>query len=113
MEDILEELVGEIWDEHDEVVEDFVEIGENTYKILCSTDLDKMFKFFDIEDETDSATVSGWVLEKFGYFPQNGERFEFENITVEILSADEQRVNEIVVTAKVAGDDAVDEADDD
>ncbi len=99
MEDILEELVGEIWDEHDEVIEDFVEIDKNVYKILCSTDLDKMFKFFDIEDETDSATVSGWVLEKFGYFPKEGEKFSFDNITVEIFSADEQRVNEIIVTA--------------
>lgn len=109
MEDILEELVGEIWDEHDEVVEDFVKMGENTYKILCSTDLDKMFKFFDIEDETDAATVSGWILEKFGYFPKVGESFDYENVTVEILSADEQRVNEIVVTVHIAEDEEKEE----
>lgn len=100
MEDILEELVGEIWDEHDEVVEDFIEIETATYKILCSMDLDKMFKFFEIEDETDSATVGGWVLEKFGYFPKAEENFDFANITVKILDADEQRVNEILVTVR-------------
>jgi len=100
MEDILEELVGEIWDEHDEVVEDFVKLSEDTYRILCSMDLDKMFKFFDLEDETDSATVSGWVLEKFGCFPQVGEKFEFSNIAVEVLVADDQRVSEIQVTVK-------------
>lgn len=100
MEDILEELVGEIWDEHDEVVEDFVKLSEDTYRILCSMDLDKMFKFFEIEDETDSATVSGWVLEKFGCFPQVGEKFEFSNIAVEVLVADDQRVSEIQVTVK-------------
>ena len=100
MEDILEELVGEIWDEHDEIVEDFVKIDEDTYKILCSMDLDKLFKFFDLEDETDSATVSGWVLEKFGYFPQVGEGFEFENISVEVLVAEDQRVTEIMVKVK-------------
>lgn len=98
MEDILEELVGEIWDEHDEVVEDFVQIDESTYKVLCTMDLDKLFKFFGIDDESDSATVGGWVLEKFGYFPKDGEEFDFENITVRILDADDQRVNEITVT---------------
>ena len=100
MEDILEELVGEIWDEHDDVVEDFVEIDDNTYKILCSMDLDKMFKFFSIEDDTDSATVSGWVLEKFGCFPKEGDTFDFERITVSVLSADDQRVNEVMITVK-------------
>lgn len=100
MEDILEELVGEIWDEHDEIVEDFVEISENTYKILCTMDLDKMFKFFEIDDETDAATVSGWVLEKFGCFPKEGDCFEFERINVSVLSADDQRVNEVVVCIK-------------
>lgn len=98
MEDILEELVGEIWDEHDEVVEDFVQIDEITYKVLCTMDLEKLFKFFGIDDESDSATVGGWVLEKFGYFPKDGEEFGFENITVRILDADDQRVNEITVT---------------
>ena len=100
MEDILEELVGEIWDEHDEVVEDFVKNDDDTYTVLCTMDLDKMFKFFELEDETDSATVSGWVLEKFGCFPQAGDTFDFENISVKVLLADDQRVNEILVTVK-------------
>ncbi len=100
MEDILEELVGEIWDEHDEVIEDIVQIEENSYKVLCSADLEKMFRYFDIEDETDAATVGGWVLEKFGCFPQPGEAFEFENLAVEVISADDQRVNEIKVTVR-------------
>ena len=100
MEDILEELVGEIWDEHDEVVEDFVKNDDDTYTVLCTMDLDKLFKFFEIEDETASATVSGWVLEKFGCFPQVGDTFDFENISVKVLLADDQRVNEILVTVK-------------
>jgi CBS domain containing-hemolysin-like protein len=111
MEDILEELVGEIWDEHDEVVEDFVEMGENTYKILCTMDLDKMFKFFEITDETDSATVSGWVLEKFGCFPKDGDNFDFEKITVSVLSADDQRVNEVMITVKPEESDEQEEKD--
>ncbi len=105
MEDILEELVGEIWDEHDEVVEDFVQLNENTHKVLCTMDLEKLFKFYNITDESDSATVGGWVLEKFGYFPKADEEFEFENITVRILDADDQRVNEITVTLREDSED--------
>ena len=63
-------------------------------------DLEKLFKFLGITDESDSATVGGWVLEKFGYFPKADEEFEFENITVHILDADDQRVNEITVTLR-------------
>ncbi len=96
MEDILEELVGDIWDEHDEIVEDIVKITDDSYNVLCSTDLEKMFKFFDIDDEeTEAATVSGWVLERFGEFPKVGDCFDFENITVTVKDADDQRVNEI------------------
>ena len=105
MEDILEELVGEIWDEHDEVVEDFVQLSESTYKVLCTMDLEKLFKFFSITDESDSATVGGWVLEKFGYFPKADEEFDFENISVRILDADDQRVNEITVTLREETED--------
>ena len=105
MEDILEELVGEIWDEHDEVVEDFVQLSESTYKVLCTMDLEKLFKFFGITDESDSATVGGWVLEKFGYFPKADEEFDFENISVRILDADDQRVNEITVTLREETED--------
>lgn len=101
MEDILEELVGEIWDEHDEVVEDIVASDDGSYKVLCSTDLDKFFKLLEIEDEeTDAATVNGWVLEKFGYFPEAGETFEFEKLIVKVISSDDQRVNEIEVTVR-------------
>lgn len=99
MEDILEELVGEIWDEHDEVVEDLVRIDDNTYKALCSMDLEKMFKKFELEDdETDAATVGGWVLEKFERFPKKDDYFDFANITVTVIDADDQRVNEIMIS---------------
>ncbi len=98
MEDILEELVGEIWDEHDEIVEDFVKISGDTYSILCGADLEKMFRLFEIsDDETDAATVGGWVLEKFGCFPKEGDSFEFENVVVTVQKSGDQRVNEVTV----------------
>lgn len=101
MEDILEELVGEIWDEHDEVVEDIIKICDDKYEILCSMDLEKMLKNFDIDDEeTDSATVGGWVLEKFGCFPKKDDEFEYQNVKVTVIDADDQRVNKVIIEVK-------------
>lgn len=110
MEDILEELVGEIWDEHDEVVEELVRIDDYTYKALGSMDLEKMFRHFELEDEeTDAATVGGWVLEKFGYFPKKDESFDFANITVTVTDADDQRVNEIMISVHPEKEEASEE----
>ncbi len=98
MEDILEELVGEIWDEHDEVIEEFTKTGENEYKVVCSADLDDMFEYFGLTGEYDSTTVSGWVLEQLERIPSEGDSFDYENLTVTVTSTDSQRVLEIKVT---------------
>ncbi|MFQ9799393.1 MAG: transporter associated domain-containing protein [Clostridia bacterium] len=83
MEDILEELVGEIWDEHDEVVETFQKLDEVTTLVNCSADLDDLFEVLDIKqdpDSFDSATVSGWVMEELDRLPEEGDSFAFEGI---------------------------------
>ncbi len=99
MEDILEELVGEIWDEHDEVIEEITQIGENAYKVLGTTPLDKIFKLFDIEDEeTDSATLSGWTAEQFDRIPAHGEDFIYANLKVEVLKSDTKKVDLVKIT---------------
>lgn len=98
MEDILEELVGEIWDEHDEVVEEFVKLDDNKYRVLCSADLDKLFTFFSLDCEADSVTVSGWVMEELGRIPDEGDTFTYQNLTVEVTKTDHHRVLEITVT---------------
>jgi len=97
LEDILEELVGEIWDEHDEVIEEFNKVSEHTYRVLCSADLAKMFEVFDMEIESDNATVSGWVMESLGRIPQTGDKFEYENLSIEVLKTDERHALEIQV----------------
>lgn len=99
MEDILEELVGEIWDEHDEVIEEFTKVDDDTYKIKCSADLDEMLELFELDEETesDSITVSGWVMEQIGRVPVEGDEFVYENLEVKVTSTDNQRVLEITV----------------
>ena len=97
MEDILEELVGEIWDEHDEVIEEFKQLPDGSYRISCSANLDEMLERFHIDREYDSVTVSGWVLEEMGRFPHEGDSFQCENMLVTVERVDKRRVLQIRV----------------
>lgn len=112
MEDILEELVGEIWDEHDEVVEEFVALEGGKYRILCSADLDKMFELFEIDTESESSTVSGWVVENLGKIPEVGDTFESDALAVTVTETDSRRALEIEVTVMERGEDGEDEDED-
>lgn len=102
LEDILEELVGEIWDEHDEVIENFQKNPDGSYTIACSADLTDLYDLFSLKGECDSATVSGWVLEQFGRIPDVGDSFDYENLHVTVTGIEHRRVLEInvVVTEK-------------
>lgn len=97
LEDILEELVGEIWDEHDEVVESIVKLGENKYKVLCNSNLDNLFDMFGLKNDYDISTVGGWVVEKFERIPDEGDSFRYENLRVVVTKRDSRHVNEITV----------------
>jgi CBS domain containing-hemolysin-like protein len=98
MEDILEELVGEIWDEHDEVVENIRPVNENEYSVLCTTELREMMEFFDRETECDSTTVGGWVMEVLGHIPEAGEKFTADGLAVTVIEAENTHPEEILVT---------------
>lgn len=97
MEDILEELVGEIWDEHDEVVEDFKKIDEHTYRVEGSVNFDDLCDFFDVKYETDRVSVGGWVMEQLGKMPEKGDKFDFEHLSITITEIDSHRVTEIII----------------
>ena len=111
MEDILEELVGDIWDEHDEVVEDYKEIAENTFRIDCGGSLADFIEFFDLEIESDSITVNGWIMEVLDKIPACGDKFSFENLDVTVTETDFHRVSTIHVVRNETADDE-DDADD-
>ena len=97
LEDILEELVGEIWDEHDEVVEEFKKNPDGSYLVSCSADLEDMFELLGLSEEVDTSTVSGWVIDELGGVPKVGDNFTYENLRVTVTRTDFRRVLEIRV----------------
>lgn len=99
MEDILEEIVGEIWDERDEEIDEFKKIGDNTYKVLCTASLEDFREYFKLEDEEelDVSTVNGWITEITGIIPEVNYSFDYENLTVTITKADQFMTHEIKV----------------
>lgn len=99
MEDIIEELVGEIWDELDEAIEPIKEIAEDKYRVLATVSLDEFFDFFemDIDEESDSTTVNGWVNERAESIPEVGFTFDYANLSVTVTKADDIMSHEIEV----------------
>ena len=102
MEDIIEELVGEIWDEHDEVVENFAKTEDGKFKVQGEVTLADFFEFFNIKKdaaEYDSVTLSGLIAQLAGKVPAPGEEIKFENLTLKVLSVEYYKVTEVEVTA--------------
>ena len=102
LEDILEEIVGEIWDEHDEIIEEIKEVGENEYVVSGKANTEKLFEELDIDidDEIDAVTVGGWAMEVLGKIPEVGDTFEDHGVTVEVLEMDGRRVESVHVLDK-------------
>lgn len=99
LEDIIEELVGEIWDEHDEVQLDIEDRGNGVFLVDGLASLDRMLEFFDLEDEeTDVTTVNGWVMENTDKIPQVNDSFEYKNLVVTVVSVDGKRADKIKIT---------------
>ena len=89
--------MGEIWDEHDEVIEEFRKQEDGSYLISCSADLTDLFDLFKIKGECDANTISGWVMEEIGRIPEEGDHFTAEGLDVTVTKVDHRRVLEIRV----------------
>ena len=110
LEDILEELVGEIWDEHDEVVENFHEVEEGVFHVVCSADFEQMRRHFHLGADCDCAKVSGWVMEQCDRVPEVGDRFSCQDLDVLVTRVDNHRTCEIkVVRREASGGEITDE----
>lgn len=103
LEDILEELVGEIWDEHDVVVQEIEKISDQEYLVLGNTSVEKLFEELGGEEEFESFTVSGWVMELAERIPEEGDVFYYENMTITVMKMKDRRVEQvrIVLEAEV------------
>ena len=97
MEDILEELVGEIWDEHDDVIRNIEVQPDGTALVLCSTELIDLMEHFDTDTECDATTVSGWVMEAMGCIPNVGDTFSADGLSVEVTRVEKTRPDQIRV----------------
>lgn len=106
LEDILEELVGEIWDESDEVIENIRERPDGSYDINGSTRLSDMCESVGCSIDSNADTVGGWVTETLGGIPASGESFECSGILVTVEATDERRVLEVNVNVSILREDS-------
>ena len=97
LEDILEEIVGEIWDEHDEIIEEIKEVGEGEYIVSGMANLEKLFEELEIEidEELDAMTVNGWAMKILDRIPEEGDSFEELGLTVRVLKMDGRRIENL------------------
>lgn len=112
LEDIIEELVGEIWDEHD-IVEDFYQkLDDHTWLVKGDAEIDDLIERFDVEEEDeefDFITVSGWAIHELSHIPRINEQFDYKNLHVTITKADQRKVLEVRVEIRDKEGDEEDE----
>lgn len=109
MEDILEELVGNIWDEHDEIVSDIQELADGKYLVRGHAEAERVHQLFGIKDEFTSTTINGWIVEKIGHFPKENDRLQLFGLKISILKMDHYRIDECLIEGQkttTLGDEA-------
>ena len=108
LEDILEELVGEIWDEHDEVTEDFRKQSDGSWLVSGSASIDDLYEELDLpeEEDIDSNTVNGLVQEKTCHLPKVGDRFTLGEYDGVVTRTAKRRVTEVRLTPAAPAEDA-------
>ena len=100
MEDILEEIVGDIWDESDVIEEDVKKISSSSFEVdgdMTISDFCELLEIDEEDFECESETVGGWALEHFETYPNANESFEDENIKVTILGIEERRITKLLI----------------
>ena len=102
MEDVLEQLVGDIWDESDEVDEEIVSLGGGRFDVDADMRIEDFFEELDIDDrdfDDDNTTLGGWAIEQLGRYPRVGDQFDYRNLTITIKKRRKLRVIRLLVVA--------------
>ena len=100
MEDVLEQIVGDIWDDTDVIEQEVVERAEGEYELDGDMNIDDFLELVGIPEEdfeAESATLGGWTMERFGGFPKKGDSIRYGNVTVTVLKMDGRRVERLLV----------------
>ena len=100
MEDVLEQIVGDIWDDTDVIEQEIIERAEGEYELDGDMNIYDFLELVGIPEEdfeAESATLGGWTVERFGSFPQKGDSFRYEDLLVTVLEMDGRRVEKLLV----------------
>lgn len=100
LEDIVEELVGEIWDESDQVKKELEQLSEDTYRVSGDMNVYDLFDALDVDDSAytgSSQSMSGWALDIFEHIPEPQETFTYENLSITVEEVQEQRITSLLV----------------
>ncbi len=100
LEDIIEEIVGDIWDEHDEIIEEIKAVADGEYIVSGKANIEKLFEELDVEEdeELEALTVNGWAMEALGRIPEVGDSFESDGLAVEVLEMEGRRIEKLHIT---------------
>lgn len=102
MEDVLEQLVGDIWDESDVIEDEFIPLGNNRYDVDADMRLEDFLDELDIDDrdlDEDNTTLGGWTVAEIGRYPRVGDSFNYQNLTITVKKREKLRVIRLLVTA--------------
>ena len=105
MEDILEELVGEIWDEHEQEEVPIRETAEHTFLVDAGMDFDDFARFFHLKSDSEMVSVSGWVMECCGGVPESGNRFTYDDLDILVAKVENHRIEELCVKQRPCSDE--------
>lgn len=116
LEDILEEIVGDIWDEHDEIIEEIKEVADGEYEVSGMTNIEKLFDVLDMpmDEELDASTANGWAMTVLERIPEEGDTFECGGLKVDVLKMDGRRIETLhIVDDRPKDNDDEDDEDED
>ena len=97
LEDVIESIVGEIWDEHDQKEDEIKQINDNTYLVSGKTSIKKLFNLLDINEEVESHIVNGWVMEELNTIPQVGMEFNKFGLNIKVIGMNGRIIDSVEI----------------